>query len=211
MISFDATREHFMRRQIKAVILMIVFLCVGAAVANDHGDAKLVVAGFDRKIVDEHKQLFDFSCIPANIELVLKLTGREPVSFFKLQEAWSTKTNGSFADFDGKTIAGLTFHQRFKNPRNKDFPLKRLMSVIDKELSSGRYVIVSLQSGKDVWHIHVIYGKDADGDFVAITKVGSKASGTKTIVVPHIKELLTRMEGTDIMTYEETEPVKHKK
>jgi hypothetical protein len=150
-----------MRWQIKDAILVIVFLCVAAAAASDHGNATLVVAGFDRNIVNEHKQLFDFSCIPANIELVLKLTGREPVTFFKLQEAWSTKTDGSFADFDGKTIAGLTFHQRFKNPRNKDFPLKRLMSVIDKELSSGRYVIVSLESGKDLWHMHVIYGKDA--------------------------------------------------
>jgi hypothetical protein len=200
-----------MRWQITNAIVMIVFLCVGAAAAKDHGDVTLVVAGFDRKVVDEHKQLFDSSCIPANIELVVKLTGREPVTFFKLQEAWSTKTDGSFADFDGKTIAGLTFHQRFKNPRNKDFPLKRLMSVIDKELSSGRYVIVSLQSGKDMWHMHVIYGKDANGDFVAITKAGSKASGTKTIVVPHVKEILTKIQGTDIMTYEEAEPVKHKK
>jgi hypothetical protein len=206
-----------MRWQIKSAISMIAFLCFGAAAeylttqANDNGKATLVVAGFERKIVDEHKQLFDSSCIPMTIEMVLKLTGREPVNFFKLQEAWQTKTDGSFADFDGKTIAGLTFHQRFKNPRNKDFPLKRLMSEIDKELKAGRYIIVSLQSGKDLFHMHVIYGKDADGDFVAITKAGSKASGAKTIVVPHVKEILTKMEGTDIMTYEETEPAKYKK
>lgn len=151
------------------------------------------------------------SCIPANVEMVLKLTGHEPVNYFKLQDAWSTKTDGNFADFDGKTIAGLTFHHRFKDKRDKDFPLKRLFSVIDKELSSGRYVIISLQSGKNAYHMHTIYGKDADGDFVAITKSGSKASGAKTVVVPHLKELITQMEGTDILKYEESEPVKQKK
>lgn len=40
---------------------------------------------------------------------------------------------------------------------------------------------------------HVIYGRDADGDFVAISKVGSK-----TIETGHLKSIITKTEGTDI-------------
>jgi hypothetical protein len=194
------------------VILSFFFLAVAgfAGQAQDSGGATLVVAGFDRKIVNEHRQLFDSSCIPMTIELVLKLTGREPVGYFGLQQAWQDKTNGSFADFDGKTLSGLTFHRRFTDPRNKDFPLKRLFGVIDKELNAGRYVIVSLQSGANQWHMHVIYGKDANGDFVAITKSGSKATGAQTVVVKHVKDILTKMNGTDILTYELHRPPKRK-
>jgi hypothetical protein len=176
-----------------------------AAWAKD-GDATMVVANFDRQIVDDHKQLFDSSCIPMTIELVLKLTRREPVDFFKLQNAWQTKTDGSFADFDGKTIGGLTFHRQFTQPRGNNFPLKRLFATIDRELEAGRYVIISFQSGDHTWHMHVIYGKSANGDFVAITKSGSKATGARTVEVRNVKEIVTKMKGTDILTYEMRRP-----
>jgi hypothetical protein len=166
------------------------------------GEATMVVASFDRHIVDEHKQLFDSSCIPMTIELVLKLTRREPTDFFKLQDAWQTKTDGSFADFDGKTIGGLTFHRQFTQPRGNNFPLRHLFATIDKELEAGRYVIISFQSGDHSWHMHVIYGKSASGDFVAITKSGSKATGARTVEVRSVKEIVTKMKGTDILTYE---------
>jgi hypothetical protein len=135
------------------------------------------------------------------VEMVLKLTGQQSADYFKLQEAWQNKMDGNFRDFDGRTLAGLTFHQQFSLPRDADFPLERLFETIDKELNTGRYVIVSLRSGFG-WHMHVIYGKDASGDFVAITKSGSKATGAETVVAGHVKEIITRMNGTDILTYE---------
>jgi len=58
--------------------------------------------------------------------------------------------------------------------------------------------------------MHVIYGKDANGDFVAITKSGSKATGAQTVVVKHVKDILTKMNGTDILTYELHRPPKRK-
>ena len=193
-------------RAVCAAALLFASSFPGAAAISaqgkDSGEATLVVAGFDRRVVDEHRQLFDSSCIPMTIEMVLKLTGRQPADFFKLQEAWRNKTDGNFRDFDGKTVSGLTFHQQFSLPRNADFPLKRLFATIDKELNAGRYVIVSLKSGANAWHMHVIYGKDASGDFVAITKSGSKATGAKTVVVKHVKEMIGKMQGTDILTYE---------
>ncbi len=172
------------------------------AQSSGSGDATMVVAKFDRNIVDEHKQLFDSSCIPMTIEMVLKLTKREPADYFKLQEAWKDKTDGNFSDFDGRTISGLTFHKQFGLPQNKDFPLNRLFETIEKELKAGRFVIVSLKSGANSWHMHVIYAVDADGDFLAITKAGSKANGSKTVVVKHVKEIIKQMHGTDILTYE---------
>jgi len=45
------------------------------------------------------------------------------------------------------------------------------------------------------------YGKNASGDFVAITKSGSRASGARTVVVRGVKEILRKMRGTDILTY----------
>ena len=43
----------------------------------------------------------------------------------------------------------------------------------------------------------VIYDEDASGHFLAVSK-----SGSKTIEARHLKNTITRMQGTDIMTYE---------
>ena len=64
------------------------------------------------------------------------------------------------------------------------------------ELKAGRYVIVSLPSGNG-WHMYVIYDEDAAGDFLAVSKVG-----TKTIEANHIKDTIKGTKGTDIMTFE---------
>jgi hypothetical protein len=201
------------RRPVHAILAIacLALVAAGPPARAKEGDATRVVASFDRHIVDEHKQLFDSSCIPMTIELVLKLTRRKPADFFKLQEAWQIKTDGSFADFDGKTLGGLTFHRQFSQPRGNNFPLKRLFETIDKELAAGRYIIVSFQSGDHSWHMHVIYGKSADGDFVAITKSGSKATGARTVEVRNVKEILTKMKGTDILTYEVHRPARRTK
>lgn len=155
----------------------------------------------DRRIVDKHKQLFDMSCIPMSVEMVLKLTKHAPQDFYALQWAWQNKYDGNFSDFDGKTIKGLTFHKKYTLPRDENFPLDRLFAAIDKELDSGRFVIVSLSSPVG-WHMHVIYGKDADGDYLAVTKSGSQATGSTTINQSHIKRIIKAMHGTDILTYE---------
>ena len=50
--------------------------------------------------------------------------------------------------------------------------------------------------------MHVIYDRDADGDFVAISKSGSQATGAETTEERHVKQIITSMHGTDILTYE---------
>jgi hypothetical protein len=152
---------------------------------------------FDREIIDQHRQLYDMSCIPSSIEMILKESGRAQVNFYGLQEPWKNKSDGNYADFDKKTIRGLTFHHQFNLPRNDQFPLEKLFARIHHELKSGRFVSISLKSGNGIWHMHVIYGEDPDGDFVAFTKYGAKTGITR-----HIKDIVTKMKGTDILTYQ---------
>lgn len=131
------------------------------------------------------------------IELVLKLTGRVESGFFELQEAWQNKSDGSFCDFDHRTFSGLTFRRQFGNPRDDQFPIDSLFAAIDKELESSRYVIISLPSGPG-WHMYVIYGVDAAGDYRAVSK--SSSSG-ETILKEGVKETVRQVKGTDILTY----------
>ena len=131
-----------------------------------------------------------------SIELVLKLLGRVPSDYYELQTPWKEKADGNFRDFNGKTIKGVTFHQQFDLQRNSQFPLPKLFETIDKELKEGRFVVVSLASGSG-WHIYVIYDEDADGDFWAVSK-----AGLQTIEEKQLKKIITKMQGTDIMTYE---------
>jgi hypothetical protein len=152
---------------------------------------------FKRQVVDSHEQRYGMSCIPMSIEMVLKLLGRAPGTYYELQDAWKEKADGSFSNFDGKTIAGTTFHKQFGMPRGSEFPLEKLFATIDSELKAGRFVIVSLASSQASWHMYVIYDEDADGDFIAVSKLG-----TKTIEATKIKETIRNMKGTDILTYE---------
>ena len=158
--------------------------------------AAIAVPKFDEKMIDAHKQAYGMSCIPSSVEMVLKLLGRVPASYYEQQEAWKNKADGNFSNFEGKTIAGVTFHKQFGLDRNDKFPLARLFATIDAELAAGRFVIISLASSSG-WHMYLIYGKDAEGDFLAVSKVGEK-----TIKADHIKKIVTQMKGTDILTYE---------
>lgn len=111
--------------------------------------ARCGLTQFDRKIIDGHRQLYSMSCIPSSVEMVLKLLGRVPVSYYSLQRQWKEKADGSFKDFDGKTFAGVTFHQQFTQAHGTDFPLAGLFDTISAELHAGRFVIVGLPLGED--------------------------------------------------------------
>jgi hypothetical protein len=150
---------------------------------------------FDRESIDKHKQIYNMSCIPSGVEMILKLTGRAPAQYYELQNEWKNKADGNFGNFDGKTINGLTFHKQFGEPRNDEFPVKELFAVIHKELKAGRYVEISLQSGGG-WHIYIVYDEIKHGEFIAVSK-----DGEKTIKEEHVKRIVREMKGTDILTY----------
>lgn len=157
--------------------------------------------GFDINIIHRHRQLELPSCIPSSVEMVLKLTGSVPTNYFELQQAWRDKLDGSFRDFDGRTIAGLTFSQRFKQPRGRRFPLAKLFASIDAELEQDRYVIIALRAGPASYHNWVIVQRNADGEYTAVSK-----SGERTIVVNDAKARLTHMKGGDIGVYRRAAP-----
>jgi hypothetical protein len=174
-------------------------LCLLAPWSNAREDkddsSKACLTPFSRKIVDAHEQRFGMSCIPMSIEMVLKLLGKVPGSYYELQNPWKEKADGNFKDFDGKTIEGVTFHKQFGMDRGPEFPLTKLFEAIDHELKAGRFVIVSLSSNTG-WHMWVIYDEDASGDFLAVSK-----DGPKTMEATHVKGIITKMQGTDILTY----------
>jgi uncharacterized protein len=150
---------------------------------------------FDRKIVDAHDQRYMMSCIPSSVEMVLKLLGRVPASYYEQQDAWKNKADGSFHEFDGKTIEGVTFYQKFTQAHGDQFPLAELFKAIDLELGAGRYVIVGLPFGDDT-HDWVIYDEDAKGEFLAVSK-----GGQWTMENNHVWKTITDMKGTDIGVY----------
>jgi len=174
---------------------------VASAQQTGSASARKNLTHFSRQIVDRHQQLYDMSCIPMSIELVLKLLDRVPASYYDLQNPWKNKSDGNFSNFDGKTIAGVTFHKQFGLERNQQFPLDKLFETIDKELKAGRFVIVSLASGGG-WHMYVIYDEDADGDFLAVSKAGAN-----TMEASHLKRTIKQMQGTDILTYDPGRPI----
>ena len=145
-------------------------------------------------IIEAHEQKYTYSCIPSAIEMILKLLGKVDISFYDLQNNWGNKSDGSFGDFNGKTIRGLTFERKFAVPRSSNFPTEELFRVIDEELASDRYVIISLPV-KNRWHMYVIYTK-TDDDYHAFSK-----SGKKTIFLDNLKPIIYKIQGTDILIY----------
>jgi hypothetical protein len=99
----------------------------------------------DENVLAQHKQLFDYSCIPMSVEFVLKFLGKLPPGDFPFQENWGNRRDGSFSDFDGWTFDDVKFTRRFSHPRNNGFPLDDLFSTIENELASGRYGLFHLQ------------------------------------------------------------------
>lgn len=197
------------RRSILLLILCGLAICRGPACWAEDATKDATVAArrfltkFDPQIVDAHEQGYPNSCIPSSMEMVLKLLGRVPDSYFDLQKAWKNMGDGGFIDFHGKTFAGVTFRLQYALPSNGDFPLSALFDTIHHELEAGRFVIASLASPRG-WHMWVIYDEDINGEFLAVSK-----DGRNTLKKSHVKADIVSMQGTHICTYEfPTSPVR---
>jgi hypothetical protein len=153
----------------------------------------------DTKILDKHQQIGEYSCIPSAVEMVLKLLGKVDPDYHEQQKEWSNKPDGSFADFDGKKIEGVTFRvPKINAPRGSSFPLAELFGLIDRELESGKLVIISLpaKNKPSDYHMYVIYEVEND-DYLAVTKDGSNTS-----MINDVKKQVKKMQGTDVLVYE---------
>jgi hypothetical protein len=148
--------------------------------------------------VKQHKQVYNMSCIPSSIEMVLKYNRKVGVDYYELQNAWKEKSDGTFKNFNNKIIAGIKFTQQFDLPRSDAFPYDSLYKTIDTELNSGRKVIISLQSGVGLWHMYVLDSRTGSGDYLAYSRVYNL---DEPVVVENVKQYIKAMKGTDIMTY----------
>ena len=145
--------------------------------------------------INKHHQIYNNSCIPSGVEMVLKLNKKVSSDFYNYQKIWGDKTDGNFANFAGLSIQGLRFYQKFNLERNDDFPINDLFKTIDKELLAKRYVLISLTNGIG-WHIYVICSKLKNGEFVAYSK-----NGNQNMLEINVKQIIKQMKGTDILVY----------
>ncbi|KLT63882.1 hypothetical protein [Pedobacter sp. BMA] len=149
-------------------------------------------------IASKHKQLYGMSCIPMSVEMVLKYNNRVAANYYKLQNDWKNKADGTFGNFDGKTLSCLKFKHQFNLTRGDGFPFDRLFSRIDAELAAGRKVIVSLPSGNNFWHMYVIDKKTVSGEYIAY----SRYYNSKDVIIKNdVKNSIYGCRGTDILTY----------
>jgi hypothetical protein len=149
-------------------------------------------------VASKHKQIYDMSCIPMSVEMVLKYNNRVAANFYDLQKDWKNKADGTFGNFDGKTLSGLKFKLQFNIARGDDFPFERLFSTIDSELAAGRKVIISLPSGNNIWHMYVIDKKTAAGEYKAYSRF---CKDKNLIRKDDVKSSIYGCKGTDILTY----------
>jgi hypothetical protein len=155
----------------------------------------------DPNVLATHFQLGALSCIPMAVEFVLKLLGRVPVNFVNFQQDWINRPGGAlgfndFREFDGQTLYGVKFKSHYTPPvRGEAFPLEELFSVIDDELTSGRYVIISL-AVPGGWHNYVIHSRLSKEEYGAVTKAQNPEQ------ITDVRLRGTDMRGTDILTYE---------
>lgn len=96
-----------------------------------------------RRVIDQHQQITNRSCVPSAVEMVLKLLGRVNSGYYDLQNRC---TNGHFSNFDGQTISGVTFRKINLAERGQNFPFDQLFGIIDQELASNKSLYLIIDS-----------------------------------------------------------------
>lgn len=180
----------------KKILFSIVLIIFTSVSLNLKAQIKKIDnCDFFDSVVNSHNQIFESSCIPSAVEMVLKYCKVVDFDFYDLQNEWKNKIDGTFGDFDNKELYGITFSRKFDLPRDANFPIDSLFQTIENELNSGKKVIISLPSDMG-WHMFVIYKQTPDGEFVSYSKQWSH-----TLILRNTKEIVKKVNGTDIMTY----------
>jgi len=159
-----------------------------------------------------HYQRTPISCVPMSVECVLKLLKLMKIDDFSLQDdpaksGTSDWVRGfTFPSSDPKVVFSREFllkdlgYTEDRGPHfMKDF-YEPLFETIDRELSEGRYVIISLKSGRDSTHNEVIFNKVNHNEYETLTFYYGNPN---PVFYPaqDLRQRVTEMEGTDILTY----------
>ena len=161
----------------------------------------------------KHRQVSNGSCIPMSVELVLKAIGLMDENTFIFQ-------NDSTTSYQSHWVKGLTYpfgrprvrfarqflltdYPEYSNDRGQHFfddgHFEKLFATIDKELDEGRYVIISLKSGENCYHMEVIYNKISDKKYETVTYDNNGPS--PKFYEHNLRDRVEEMGGTDILTY----------
>jgi hypothetical protein len=150
----------------------------------------------DKEIIKNHKQIYNLSCIPSCVEMILKLLGKVDINFYSLQNDWNDKSDGSFNDFDGYKFENILFSHEFSSSRGEAFPFKKLYDRIDTLLLCGFYICVSIRNLYG-YHMYIIYEKIGN-EYWAFSK---KSNSEEILELINVKEIIYLMGGTDLLTY----------
>jgi hypothetical protein len=154
--------------------------------------------------INQHTQLYDYSCVPSSVEMALKILGRAPANYYALQNACNPN-GGCFTDHDNKTYFGTTFRRINFGNRGNNFPFGNLFNIIDVEINANKLVMIALPSrdaqGRFCYHRHVMFEKNlANQDYNSVTKIGFGAT-SQTIFFTGIKNAVRAINGTDILVH----------
>lgn len=179
----------------KILVSLVVIMFASVNLPLKAQAQKVDDCDFFDSVVNNHNQIFESSCIPSTVEMVLKYCKVVGSDFYDLQQDWKNKIDGSFLNFDKTELYGVTFSHQFGLPRDANFPMDSLFQTIESELKAGRKVIISIPSDMG-WHMFVVHKQTADGEFVSYSKQASH-----TLILRNTKEIVRKVNGTDIMTY----------
>ena len=155
------------------------------------------------QIVQRHLQKYNNpeggSCVASGIEMILKLEGLVPESYYKIQDHYKDQNTG-FDEFERKIYEGLVFHYEKFSCRDGS-----IQKIIKNELMNSRYALISLPTGG--WHIFLVYLL-SEGDFHAVTKWSMPTLPPEPLRINMMTTLCQFFELTDsfdVMTYKEAD------
>ncbi len=152
----------------------------------------------DDIVLINHKQKYEKSCVPMSIELVLKLMGVMKVDDYRLQDEKGNESRWG-AEYHENEINNVKIIHSFDSDRDDQFPMDELFKKIEEELDNDRFVqCVWKNDDMQDFHAYVIYGYN-DNEYLAITY---HAYETDVIRVDDMKSRLSKIQGSDILTFE---------
>lgn len=159
------------------------------------------------EIVKNHLQMYESTCTPSAVEMILKLEGKVDLSYYELQNDTSFRNGANYREVTGDRF-GLKFIHKFSFERNREFPIDKLFNEIESNLKFGRYVAISLFQGVspdgyyEFYHNYIIFNNQKN-EFQAITRYYNDTNPT---IVENVKKKVIDMNGTDILVYEKINP-----
>ncbi|MFH1974568.1 MAG: hypothetical protein ABIJ52_03280 [Pseudomonadota bacterium] len=163
----------------------------------------------NKKIIDTHQQIFNNSCVPSGVEMILKLEGIMNPNSYLIQETYGDNSR-SGDDFDNKIFANVNLKIKFH--KILLLSLADIINKIDSELNDNRYVLIPLKTSPDgdpnwTCHVHLVYDFAENGEYKNVTKLPGVPtrweSNTKARFTANFnQEIKGQRRGIDFLVYE---------